>query len=529
MMKYPIGIQSFEQIIEGRYLYIDKTRLVYDLVHSSSSCFLGRPRRFGKSLLVSTLECYFKGKKDLFRGLDIESLETEWYTYPVFHLDFNGQNFAKFGELEAALLEFVERHEVVYGRDPVAVTLGSRFKAVLKNAHAKTGLRAVVLVDEYDKPLLDVLGTGLRCKVDGDERSLEDWHRQVLKGFYGVFKSAADDLKFVFLTGVTKFSQVSVFSDLNQLDDISMDERYEALCGITEQELETVLNGSVQSMATKLHMSVETMMERLKRKYDGYHFSQAMLDIYNPFSMLNALSKQQLADFWFRTGSPTYLIRLLAHCNENLNELTGKYYPTRNFIDYKADAEAPLPMIYQSGYLTIKDYDFDTDSYLLDFPNDEVKNGFVTMVATSYLKPETDAGAWIVQLVRAMKTGNLELLQKLFTSFLSSIPYSQRRKDNERERERYFQYTLYLVMRMVSSYLVFVEKEQSEGRADCIVETVNDVYIFEFKLDGTADEALMQIELKGYAREYDADNRNVHKIGCSFSSETGTIEEWKVR
>lgn len=526
-MKYPIGIQSFEQIIEGRYLYIDKTRLVYDLVHSSTSCFLGRPRRFGKSLLVSTLECYFRGKKDLFSGLAIERMENEWLAYPVFHLDFNGQNFAKAGELEAALLEFVERHEAMYGRDALAVTLGSRFRSVLKNAHVKTGLRAVVLVDEYDKPLLDVLDTGLRCMVDGEERSLEDWHRQVLKGFYGVFKSAADDLQFVFLTGVTKFSQVSVFSDLNQLDDISMDEKYESICGITEQELRTVLGMPVQSMAGKFNMSVDAMMDRLKRKYDGYHFSQAMLDIYNPFSMLNALSKQQLADFWFRTGSPTYLIRLLAHCHENLNELTGKYYPTRNFIDYKADKEAPLPMIYQSGYLTIKDYDFDTDSYLLDYPNDEVKNGFVTMVASSYLKPDTDAGAWIVQLVRAMKTGDLMQIEKLFTSFLASIPYSQRRKDNEREKERYFQYTLYLVMRMISSYLVYVEKEQSEGRADCIVETSDDVYIFEFKHDGSADEALMQIEQKGYVREYEADCRNIHKIGCSFSSETGTIEDWK--
>ena len=527
MMKYPIGIQSFEQIIEGRYLYLDKTRLVYDLVHSSSSCFLGRPRRFGKSLLVSTLECYFKGKKDLFRGLAIEHLETEWNAYPVFHLDFNGQNFAKAGELEAALLEFVERNEAVYGRDALAVTLGSRFRAVLKNAHEKTGLRAVVLVDEYDKPLLDVLDTGLRCKVDDEEWSLEDWHRQVLKGFYGVFKSASDDLQFVFLTGVTKFSQVSVFSDLNQLDDISMDERYESICGITEHEMRTVLDAPVRAMADKWHLTVEVMMDRLKRKYDGYHFSQAMQDIYNPFSMLNALSKRQLADYWFRTGSPSYLIRLLAHCDENLNELTGKYYPTRNFIDYKADKEAPLPMIYQSGYLTIKDYDFDTDSYLLDYPNDEVKNGFVTMVATNYLKSGTDAGAWIVQLVRAMKTGNLELLKKLFTSFLASIPYSQRRKDNEREKERYFQYTLYLVMRMISSYLVYVEKEQSEGRADYIVEAADDVYIFEFKLDGTADEALMQIENKGYAREYEADKRNIHRIGCSFSSETGTIEDWK--
>lgn len=528
-MKYPIGIQSFEQIIEGSYVYIDKTQLVYDLVHNSTTCFLGRPRRFGKSLLVSTLECYFKGRKELFRGLAMERLETDWNEYPVFHIDFNGHNFTKRGELEAALFEFVERQEAIYGKDPVAITLGGRFKAVLRKAHEKTGLRAVVLVDEYDKPLLDVLDTGLRINIDGDERSLEEWYRQVLKGFYGVFKAAGDDLQFVFLTGVTKFSQVSVFSDLNQIDDISMDERYDAICGITEDELCSVLDRSVKTMAAKYKMPEMEMMARLKRKYDGYHFSQAMLDIYNPFSILNALSKLQLADFWFRTGSPTYLIRLLAHCNENLNELTGRYYSTANFIDYKADAEAPLPMIYQSGYLTIKDYDFDTDSYLLDFPNDEVKNGFVTMVACNYLKPKDDAGTWIIQVVRALKNGDLPQLQALFASFLASIPYSQRRKDSEREKERYFQYTFYLIMRMISSYTVFIEKEQSDGRVDCIIETTNDVYIFEFKLDGTAEDALCQIEAMGYAREYGADRRNVHKIGCSFSSLSGTIEDWKVK
>ena len=528
-MKYPIGIQSFEQIVEGGYLYMDKTKLVYDLVHNSTMCFLGRPRRFGKSLLVSTLECYFRGRKDLFKGLALEGLETEWKTYPVFHIDFNGQNFTKSGELEAALLEFVERKELIYGRDPLAVTLGSRFRAVLRRAHEQTGLRVVVLVDEYDKPLLDVLDMDLCAEVDGERRLLEDWHRQVLKGFYGVFKAAAEDLRFVFLTGVTKFSQVSVFSDLNQLDDISMDERYEAICGITEEELQDVLGGPVRDMAVKCRLTEEEMRKRLKRKYDGYHFSQAMLDVYNPFSILNALSKQQLADFWFRTGSPTYLVRLLALGNENLNELTGKYYSTGAFIDYKADVQSPLPMIYQSGYLTIKDYDFETDSYLLDFPNDEVKNGFVTMVAAHYLKSSTDAGAWILEVVKAMKMGNLAQLKRLFTSFLASIPYSQRRRESEREKERYFQYTFYLIMRMISSYLVMVEKEQSEGRADCIIETSSDVYVFEFKLDGTAEEALQQIEKKGYAREYGADGRHIHKIGCSFSSATGTIAEWMVR
>lgn len=421
-----------------------------------------------------------------------------------------------------------ETQELNYGRNPLANTLGDRFMAVLKAAHEKTGLGAVVLIDEYDKPLLDVLDSGLKTfDSEGNERLLEDRHREIMKGFYSVFKAADRDLKFVLLTGVTKFSQVSVFSGFNQPDDISMDDRYEALCGITEEELYSVFDEQIKAMAARYKVSEDEMKYRLKRKYDGYHFSPSMLDIYNPFSILNSLSKKILSDFWFRTGSPTYLVRLLAHFDENLNELTGKFYPTSSFIDYKADTEAPLPMIYQSGYLTIKDWNMDTDSYLLDFPNDEVKAGFVTMVAANYLKPKESPDAWVVEVVNTMKMGDCDKLEKLLTSFFASIPYSQRRKDDEREKERYFQYTFYLVIRMISSFTVLIEKEQSEGRVDCIIETPMFVYIFEFKRDGSAIEALKQIEEKGYAREYATDNRTIYQIGCNFSSKTGTIDDWK--
>ena len=527
-MKYPIGIQSFDQVIEGGYLYIDKTKYIYDLAHGSKAYFLGRPRRFGKSLLISTLECYFKGRKELFKGLTIDALETEWKEYPVIHLDFNGINYTKEGELESTLLSFVESLEEEYGKDSLAVTLGDRFKAILKKAHEKTGLRVVVLIDEYDKPLLDVLDNGLKVTIDGKERLLEDWHRQVLKGFYGVLKGADEYLRFVFLTGVTKFSQVSVFSDLNQLDDISMTSPFEGICGITEKELNDRLEEPIKEMAKANMLSEEEMKHELKLQFDGYHFSPAMTDVYNPFSILNALKYQVIENYWFRTGTPTYLVRLLAHTNEQMNELTGKYYPTQDFIDYKADAEAPLPMIYQSGYLTIKGYNRRTRSYLLDFPNNEVKMGFTTLLTSSYLKPKENPGSWVLQVIDTMESGDLEQLKQLFTSFLASIPYSQRRKDDEREKERYFQYTFYLIMRMISSYTVFIEKEQSEGRVDCIVETDHDVYIFEFKLDGSAEEAILQIEAKGYAREYASDSRRIHKIGCNFSSKTGTIDGWKV-
>ena len=519
-MKYPIGIQSFEQIIEDGYVYIDKTDLVYKLTHEGKIYFLSRPRRFGKSLLVSTLKNYYLGHKELFKGLKIDSLEKDWNVHPVFHVDFNGSNFLDEGVLEKRLYAYVREWERQYGlvSDADSLDLGGRFMEVLRAAHEQTGRRAVVLIDEYDKPILDVLDT---------DSCLEDRHRNVLKGFYSVFKGADSHLQFVLLTGVTKFSQVSVFSGFNQPKDISMDARYETLCGITQEELDSYFVEPVSAMAARNRCSFEEMKSLLKQKYDGYHFSDNMTDVYNPFSLLNALDSLRLQDYWFSSGTPTYLIRLLAHFKENMNELTGKYYRTEEFIDYKADVEQPLPMIYQSGYLTIKDYNMRRNTFLLDFPNNEVKNGFLTAIATSYLQPKKRVEGWIFDVLDALEGGDTERLCMLFTSFLSSIPYTMRRKDDEVERERYFQYTFYLILRLISVYTVYVEKVQSQGRVDCVLETPQYVYIFEFKLDGTADDALRQIEEKGYAREYASDARKLYKIGASFSSETGTIGEWK--
>ena len=417
--------------------------------------------------------------------------------------------------------------EQLYGSSPHYTSPGNRFLYVLKAAHEKYGRRAVVLIDEYDKPILDVLDTGYNTLIEGEKRLLEDLHREILKGFYSVFKAADEHLQFVLLTGVTKFSQVSVFSGFNQPKDISMDKRYEALCGITESELHQYFHEPIMEMAEEYGYTTEKMKSVLKKQYDGYHFSTRMTDIYNPFSILNAFDSLRIADYWFASGTPTYLIRLLNHTQENLNELTGQYYDPSQFVDYKADMEKPLPMIYQSGYLTIKDADIETNSFLLDFPNDEVKKGFITMIAADYLKSKMEAANWTLNIVHALKAGDTEKLRKLFTSFLADIPYSMRRKEDERERERYFHYTFYLLMRMVSCYTVMTEKQQSEGRVDCIVEVPGYVYIFEFKLDGTADEALQQIENKGYARPYLADDRKLYRIGVSFSSETGTVEEWK--
>ena len=527
-MKYPIGIQEFDKIINGGYVYVDKTALIYRLVTEGSIYFLSRPRRFGKSLLVSTLEAYFKGKKDLFKGLAIDELEKEWAEYPVFHIDFNGEDFTKPDVLEEVIEKFLSDQENIYGKNPNSRTTGDRFKDILKAAHEKTARRAVVLIDEYDKPLLDVLDTGMTIDIEGNRLLLEEHHRNILKGFYSVFKAADKDLQFVLLTGVTKFSQVSVFSGFNQPADISLDGRYEALCGITTEELHTYFKEPIKTLAQKYKYTEEEMKAFLKKQYDGYHFGENLIDIYNPFSVLNAFSAQKVDDYWFRSGTPTYLVRLLNHSQENMNELTNRYYTTQQFIDYKANVEMPLPMIYQSGYLTVKDCNLRRNTYLLDFPNDEVKNGFISVLANDYLKPRKDVNNWTQDVIDALDEGNLEQFRKLLTSFLADIPYSMRRKEDERERERYFHYTFYLLMRMVSCYTVYTEKQQSEGRVDCIVETPEYIYIFEFKLDGTADEALQQIEDKGYARPYEADKRKLFKIGTVFSSETGTISEFKV-
>ena len=528
IMKYPIGIQDFESIINGGYVYVDKTSIIHQLVTKGKIYFLSRPRRFGKSLLVSTLKAYFQGKKELFKGLAIDELENEWAEHPVFHLDFNGENYTELGKLEEKIIGAVETWEAEYGRDPYKKALGDRFIYVLAQAAKRYGRRSVVLIDEYDKPLLDVLDTGFTTMVDGEIRLLEDHHRNILKGFYSVFKGADEHLQFVLLTGVTKFSQVSVFSGFNQPSDISLDARYEALCGITEDELYQYFEEQIAVLAQKYKCTPDEMKLRLKLQYDGYHFSEELTDIYNPFSILNAFDKRRIADYWFATGTPTYLIRLLNHTQENLNELTGKYYRPNQFVDYKADVEKPLPMIFQSGYLTIKDCDLDMDTYLLDFPNNEVKNGFVTMIVADYLKSKTDAGSWVLEAVNALRNADLEQFRKQLTSFLADIPYSMRRKEDEREKERYFHYTFYLLMRMVSCYTVYTEKQQSEGRVDCIIETPNYIYVFEFKLNGTADEAMKQIEDKGYVRPYEADKRKLFKVGVVFSSETGTISDFKV-
>src|SRR5574344_21879 len=526
-MKYPIGVQDFEGLIKDGYVYVDKTDLVYRLVNDGKIYFLSRPRRFGKSLLVSTLKHYFLGHRELFKGLAIDGLETEWNEYPVFHLSFGGVNFSNRSAIDESLSMFIENAEKEYGIEERFKDYGIRFAAVLKAAHEKTGRRCVVLIDEYDKPLLDVMDTELRVTdSDGNSLRLEEYNRNVLKGFYSVFKDADPDLKFVLLTGVTKFSQVSVFSGFNQPKDISMDSRYEALCGITLEEMLDVFHEPIHELAKKYKTDYDGMVEMLKKRYDGYHFSSEMTGVFNPFSLLNCFNKLEMRNYWFATGTPTYLMRVLSHSDKNINELVGRYYEESQFIDYKADVERPLPMIYQSGYLTVKGYNERRKKYLLDFPNEEVRSGFVSLLASDYFNSDKTPSSWIDDILDALENGDVEDFMRKMTSLLSSVTYRFQRKQDAFECERYFQYTFYLIMQMIGHYNTMVEKETSEGRIDCVVECLDYVYVMEFKMDGSAQSALEQIRERGYTKPYLTDKRKVFSIGVNFSSEKGTIEEY---
>lgn len=375
-MKYPVGIQTFEKIIEGDFVYVDKTDLVYSLVNGGQIYFLSRPRRFGKSLLLSTLRAYFEGKKNLFAGLKIEALEHDWHVHRVFHFDFNGTNFSEPNALNMKIEGYLHDWEKEYGITPeVDFNLGSRFNRILQAAAEQTGRGAVVLVDEYDKPLLDVLEK---------DPELLNQNREILKSFYSVFKQADASLRFVFLTGVTKVLQSSAFGGFNQVLDISITNKFEALCGFTEEEVFKYFAKPIREMAVIEGCREEEIRQRLKLHYDGYHFSENLTDIYNPFSVLNALYSRNISDYWTTNGIPLYLVRLINNFHGDIDELINKYYLPNEFINYKADAEYPLPMIYQSGYLTIKDYDKESNLFLLDFPNDEAKNSFFAMVTTNY-------------------------------------------------------------------------------------------------------------------------------------------------
>jgi len=530
-MNYPIGIQDFAKLRENNFVYVDKTDMVFDITKNDGVYFLSRPRRFGKSLLVSTIKYYFEGRHDLFKGLKIESLEKKWETYPVFEIDFNGSNYTEADALEQTLNGYLIKWEQQYGVKPATDQPGRRLADVLHQAHVQTGKTCVVLVDEYDKPMLDAMDTGLKTRVGDNEMLIEDHNRETLKAFYSVFKLADADLRFVFLTGVTKFAQVSVFSGFNNAQDISMSPRFDAICGITTEELNSVFAPAIEELANANAVSVAETKSQLKQRYDGYHFSKGMTDIYNPFSLLNTFKSEDARDYWFASGTPSYLMRLLAHSNEDIQGIIARSYEAQEFVDYRATVEAPVPMIYQSGYLTIKGYNREDEEYKLDFPNHEVASGFLAILASGYFHTPTEPNSWANKLKKALHHGKPEDFRNLLDDFLASIPYSVRESNSEKSHERQFQYTVYLIMRLIGSCrnTVYHEKATSKGRADCVIETPRYVYIFEYKLDRPAAEAMAQIGDRGYADPYVHDGRPVYAIACSFSSETGTISDWMVK
>ena len=495
---YPVGIQNFEKIRRDGYCYIDKTALVYQLVKTGSYYFLSRPRRFGKSLLVSTLEAYFQGKKELFEGLDIHELEKEWKQYPVIHLDLNAKKF----DTEEDLIRLIDRqllvYEEEYGSVPTDVTIDDRFVSLIRNAAEKTGERVVILVDEYDKPMLQAIGND----------SLQSQYRNTLKAFYGVLKSMDGYIKFALLTGVTKFGKVSVFSDLNNLEDISRDEAYYDICGISEKELIDNFSEDIQELASANGQTFEQACNRLKEDYDGYHFYPDSPGIYNPFSLLNTFKKKQYGHYWFETGTPTYLVELLKQHKYDLYRMAHEK-TTSNVLDSIDSASTnPIPVIYQSGYLTIKGYIPEPRIYELGFPNREVEEGFMNFLLPYYTPiQESESGFAIWDFISDVKSGDIDGFMERLQSFLADCPY-----ELAKDVELHYQNVLFIVFRLAGLYTK-VEYHTSRGRIDLVLQTDSYVYVMEFKLDGSAEQA----------------SRKVYSMGVNFSSETRNIDKWIVK
>ena len=512
--KYPIGIQSFENIRKEGYLYVDKTALIYQLVQTGKYYFLSRPRRFGKSLLLSTLQAYYEGKKELFDGLAMASLEKDWKTYPVLLLDLNAQRYDSVDSLTSILNDTLCEWERLYGTQESETTLSLRFKGVIQRAAEKTGRNVVVLIDEYDKPMLQAI----------HNKELQSSYRNILKAFYGVLKSKDAYLQFALLTGVTKFSKVSVFSDLNNLMDISMDNRYATICGITEQELVTDLGEYIRDLSETLQMSYEDLLRELQERYDGYHFVEDSEGLYNPFSLLNTFARKKLGNYWFETGTPTYLVELLKENHYPLEHLTYEQATADTLTGIDTVDSSPIPVLYQSGYLTIKDYDPEFETYTLGFPNKEVEEGFTRFLLPYYAHIRSGSSAFhIVNFVKEVRSGDIDGFMKRLQSFFSDTPY-----ELVRDLELHYQNVLFIIFRLVGFYTQ-AEYHTSEGRVDLVIRTDQFIYVMEFKLDGTAEEALRQIEEKQYALPFASDSRRLFKVGVNFSNATRNIEKWLVR
>jgi hypothetical protein len=515
--KLPVGIQDFEDLRTNAYLYVDKTDYIYRLTRSGKPYFLGRPRRFGKSLLLSTLKAYFLGKKELFEGLAIAGLEKEWVEYPVLYMDMNVGIITDNDSLNRRLDVVLTDFENQWGRTVGDNDPATRLEAVIRQAYRQTGRKVVVLVDEYDKPLLGNM----------DNLDVSDAIRKTLKGFYGVLKSADAYLHFVFLTGVTRFSKVSIFSDLNQLQDISMDERFAGICGISERELLRDFRPELQALAEKKGLTYDAAFAEMKKRYDGYHFAKESEDMYNPFSVLNTFVKRDFAHYWFQTGTPTFLVRMLKEGQMDIRRIDGDVsIPANSVTDYRTEDNNPVPILYQTGYLTIKSYDALFDAYVLGYPNEEVKYGFLQELLPAYLPVDRYmlndffAGKFVKELMR----GDVEGFMADMRAFFASIPY-----DLSDRTERHYQLVFYLLFTLMGQF-VRTEVKSARGRADAVVRTADTVYVFEFKMEenATAEEALQQIDDKGYLIPYATEGRKLVKIGAVFSSAERGLSHWLI-
>lgn len=513
--KLPIGIQTFEKLRKEDYLYVDKTEFVWKMACTSTPYFLSRPRRFGKSLLLSTLEAFFEGKKELFEGLAIEKYEKDWITYPILHLDLNARKYETPADLLAMLNQYLEKWELLYGNDKQERSPEERFAYIIERASIITGKNVVVLVDEYDKPLLQAM----------QNEPLLEAYRSILKAFYGVLKSADRYLRFAFLTGVTKFAQVSVFSDLNQLQDISMWYDYATVCGITKDELTVSFQPELEILSKVNDLSYQDTVDEMTRLYDGYHFHPAGDGVFNPFSVLNALKAKEFNDYWFQTGTPTFLVELLKDSDYDLRVLMdGVEASSTAFTEYRAEARNPIPLIYQSGYLTIKAYDKEFKTYRLGFPNDEVKYGFMNFILPFYTPiPDGERRFYIGKFINELREGDVSAFLTRLKSFFADFSYEL----NE-EKERYYQVVFYLVFKLMGQFTE-AEVRSARGRADAVVKTSKYIYVFEFKLNGTAELALQQIDDKGYLIPYLSDGREIVKVGVEFSAETRNLSRWLVK
>ena len=516
----PISVQSFEKLREEGCIYVDKTQYVYRVVHEVAQFFLSRPRRFGKSLLLSTIAAYWEGRKDLFSGLEIEKLEADnpnaWVKHPVFYIDFNTENYTEHKSLEDVLDAHLSEWEEEYGIDDPKGSYGIRFRRVIKEAHQKTGLRCVVLVDEYDKPLLEVV----------DSPELMEHTKAVLKGFFSVLKNRDKDLQSIFITGVTKFHKVSIFSDLNQLNDISLNEDFSGICGITDDELRTYFAPEITKLSERRKMDESECLVNLKAQYDGYHFSADSEGVYNPFSLLKSFFEKRFGSYWFETGTPTFLVKALRDNAFEVRRLADKtiYASESSLLDYTGDTLNPIPLLYQTGYLTIADFDEASQEYTLSFPNKEVKYGFLESLMPEYVSNcGAGSGVDISTLRRYVDNGDLESIRNVLTALFARITYTS----SDAVFEHYFQTVIYLVFTLLGKYAL-CEMHTFSGRIDCRVLTSSFIYLFEFKRDESADKALQQINDKDYTLPFAADSRKLYKIGVSFDSEKRILSDWKV-